>query len=79
MTSDKDNKIKPKIAPAITVTVEQSFNGNYELVALDSNGNEKPGTEFSISAKGFAKLYQAQTEGHTQGVAKFKIKKNPTI
>lgn len=71
------DKIQPKIAPVVTITVTETFNGTYELVALDAQGNEKPGTEFSIAAKGFAKLYQPQTEGHTTGTPKFRIKKNP--
>lgn len=74
--SDKE-KIQPKISPVITITVQETFNGTYELIALDAQGNEKSGTEFSIAAKGFAKLYQSQTEGHTTGTPKFRIKKNP--
>lgn len=76
--SDKE-KIQPKIAPVVTIQVQETFNGTYELVALDSQGNEKPGSEFSIAAKGFEKIYKGQTEGFTQGVAKFRIKKNPKI
>lgn len=71
-------RIKPKIAPQITVTVTQgasTFNGNYTLIALDANGNEKPGTEFNINAKGYEKLYRKDVEA---AKPKFAIKKSPT-
>lgn len=66
-------KIKPTVTPKVTVQVE-TFNGKYTLVALDKEGNEKPGSEFSIGANGYEKHYRSLTEGDNP---QFAIKKNP--
>jgi hypothetical protein len=79
------NKIEPKITPQYTITVQQeaptTFNGKYELVAVNPDGTDKPGTSFEIGVKGFNKLYKAitaQPEGDAVEMAQFRVKKKPT-
>lgn len=81
-------KIKPIITAnsQVQITAQQQpdiepLAGQYGLIAIDPAGNEKPGTFFSITPKGFEKHYKHLTltpEGTAQlGTAQFTVKKNP--
>ena len=79
----KEKKVRPVVKQVIdiSVQVEPSFNGLYELIAIHPDGTEKAGTEFNISAKGYEKLYKHLTAGPegTAQLAQFRVKKNPNL
>lgn len=77
---------KPTITPKseVTITVQQQpdiepLAGQWGLIAIDPAGNEKPGSFFSITPKGFDKHYKHLTEKPegTSDTPQFRVKKNP--
>lgn len=74
--------ITPKSEVAITVQQQPDIEplaGQWGLIAIDPSGNEKPGSFFSITPKGFDKHYKHLTEKPegTSDAPQFRVKKNP--
>lgn len=57
----KDKKITPIIRTAIPQQISDStfepLPGEYHLVAVDANGNEKPGSDFSVGERTYRRTY----------------------
>lgn len=70
--------IKVDIRPAQSPVIA-STNAEYILVALDKDGNEKPGSEFAIGGKTFEKVYRPLCKAPEGDATKpsFMVKKNP--
>lgn len=72
MSKDKSTPIVKIIETPAPLVQESTFvpnEGELHIVALDANGNEIAGSDFSISQKQYDKSYS--------GNPKFIVKKNP--
>lgn len=63
---------QPQVVKAIVSPMSnfQAKPGEYHMVRLDKNGNEIPGSDFSLAERTYERTYKALTN-------KYKVKKNP--
>lgn len=86
-TEPPNNLLQPELVvasslhPDLTMPIKptfQAFAGELHLVELDGEGNEIPGSDFSIGEGTFQRAFEAITEQPNRIIigAKFRLKKN---